>query len=216
METPRITDLWKGTIMSTTPGAAFGLPDDAMPVDETPELDAETFDISTWIGGVYSTVRSVTLYQRADLLAEIDELERQVKLAETAAGGVPEGEASLGGDDDVSVLRARLKQTLQEFSASALTFRVQGRSDDWREQADKRLKKEGVTDELERSLRALAESIIIPVGVKYEHLAHLMEVSEPQVKMLLVAWTMANTQVPRVSVPFSPPSSPRTGGRRSS
>ncbi len=113
-------------------------------------------------------------------------------------------------------LRAQLEDRYRQFKTSARTFRVQGRSDQWRADAEKRLKKQGVTDETERTLRALAESIVAPAGITYEHLAHLQSVSEPQIKMLLVAWGMANHTPPRVDVPFSPGSSGRNGGRRSS
>ena len=185
---------------SPTPGEAFGLPrhaDPAQPIDETPEVDEHTFDLGAWIGGVKSTVRAVTLYQRADLLAEIDDLERRLTLARKTAGqgGAPEGEDALGDDtDEVTSLTRQLEQALLAFTGSAVVFRVQGRSDEWRDAAKKRLKKQGITDETEVVLRSLADSIISPAGVTYEHLAHLNEVSQPQVKMLLTAWAMANHQ----------------------
>jgi hypothetical protein len=205
--------------MSTTPGEAFGLPrhaDPQTPVDETPELDPTTFDLNAWVAGVTSTVRAVTLYQRPDLLADVDELERQIGIAKKATGSVPDGEDELGGSDDVQTLQERLADVLKAWAASAMTFRVQGRTDEWRDAAKKRLRKQGITDETEIILRSLAESIIAPAGITYEHLAHLNEVSQPQVKMLLVAWGMANNQPPAVNVPFSPASSPKPAGRRSS
>lgn len=196
-------------------GEAFGLPAEGTPqepVDETPQLDEASFSLDTWIRGIQPTIRSVTLYGRADVLAQIDELERQIKLARAAG---PEGEQGLD-EETPAGLQTRLEELYETFSASALTFRVQGRSDQWREDADKRLKKAGVTDETERTLRALADSIVSPAGITYEHLAHLQDVSEPQIKMLLVAYAMANHTPPRVDVPFSHASSAKTGGRKSS
>lgn len=200
--------------MTSLPGEAFGLaPTDS--ADETPEVDAATFDLNAWIAGVQPTVRSVTLYQRADLLAEVDELERRIKVAERAqAGAGPEDEDELDGGDDVESLRARLTEVLQQWSSSAVTFRVQGRTDEWREQKKKELIRQGIKDETEITLRQVAASIVSPAGVTYEHLAHLNEVAQAQVKMLVVAWSMANHQPPTVSVPSSPASSPRPAGRR--
>ncbi len=200
--------------MTSMPGEAFGLaPTDS--ADETPEVDAATFDLNAWIAGVQPTVRSVTLYQRADLLAEVAELERRIKIAERAqAGAGPEDEDELDGGDDVESLRARLNEVLDAWAASAVTFRVQGRTDEWREQKKKELIRQGIKDETEITLRLLAQSIIAPAGITYEHLAHLNAVSQPQVKLLLVAWTTANHQPPAVTVPSSPASSPRPAGRR--
>lgn len=192
-------------------GEAFGIPTDTS-LDETPDVAEDTFKLDDWIRGIQPTIRSVKLYGRADLLADIDELDRQIK-ARRAAG--PEGEDSLD-EESTSALQDRLEQLYAQFAASAITFRVQGRSDQWRDDALKRLKKDGIDDENERTLRLLADSIVTPAGVTYEHLVHLQKVSEPQVKMLLVAWGMANHQPPRVDVPFSPASSGKTGGRQSS
>lgn len=207
---------------TSTPGEAFGLPRHAAvpdSVDETPDetLDPATFDIASWIAGVKSTIRSVTLYQRPDLLAEADELERKIAIAGRARPPQGDGEDTLGEDDDLTQLTDRLTAVLRDFSASAMTFRVQGRTDEWRDAAEKRLKKAGVRDETELVLRQLAESIVSPAGITYEHLAHLNEVSQPQVKMLLVAWQMANSAPPRanVDVPFSRPSSRSPAPRRS-
>lgn len=210
--------------MSTNPGEAFGLPRHAVPdesVDATPDtpLDPAAFDLGTWIAGVTATVRSCTLYQRPDLLADIDELERRLTIAgKTAKARGPEGEDTLDDHgDDVDTISAQLTNALHEFAASAVTFRVQGRTDEWRDAAEKRLKKQGIRDETEIILRQLAESVVAPAGITYEHLAHLNTVSQPQIKMLLVAWQMANVQPPRanVDVPFSPASSPKKSGRQS-
>lgn len=170
--------------------------------DVTPELDPAAFDLDAWISGATPTVRAVTLYQRPDLLGEIDALQRQLRIAEQV------------GDDDRGMndaspdgIRGQLEQVARDFEASALTFKVQGRSDEARDRIKKRLKKQGVTDEETVVLHQLADAVIEPAGVTPEQLRRLQEASEPQLKMLLTAASLAHYQPPAVDVPFSSGSS---------
>lgn len=175
--------------------------DDAI-VDASPALDPATFDLTAWINGATSTVRAVTLYQRADLLAEVDELNRQLRLAES----IPEGDRGMG-DPSPQGIRRKLEQVAGEFQASAVVFKVESRSTDARERIAKRAKKQGVTDENEVVLHQLVDAIKEPAGVTVEHLRTLNERSEAQVRLLMTAASMANVQAPRVDVPFSSESS---------
>lgn len=179
--------------------------------DETPELDPATFDLNAWINGVAGTVRAVTLYQRSDLLGAIDQLQRELRLAEL----VPDEDRGMN-DPTPDGIRRQIEQTAREFEASALVFKVQGRSDEAREQIAKKLKKKGVTDEYEVVLHQLVDAIMEPKGVTVDFLRSLSERSEPQLKMLLTAASLANFQPPKVDVPFSSASSPSRRRDRSS
>lgn len=188
--------------MSETPGAAFGVTDD------TPEPDPATFDVAAWVSGVTGTIRSVKLYQRADLLADVDDLTQRLRVAESVSA-----EDRGLNEESPSSIRQELEQVAHQFEASAVTFKVQGRSDDWREKVQKRLKKAGVTDDDEVLFHQVAESVVEPKGVTVEVLRALAEVNETQYKMLVVASSLANNQPPRVDLPFSRASSKSREGR---
>ncbi|TYP82075.1 hypothetical protein [Blastococcus xanthinilyticus] len=174
--------------------------------DATPELDPDTFDLNAWIGGVTGTVRAVTLYQRSDLLAVIDGLQRELRLAELVAD-----EDRGMNDASPDGIRQRIEETAREFEASGLVFKVEGRSDESRERIAKRLKKQNVTDAETVVLHQLADAVVEPKGITVDFLRRLQETSEPQLKMLLTAASLANFQPPKVDVNFSSGSS---AGRR--
>ena len=167
-------------------------------VDASPDLDPATFDLDAWINGATSTVRAVTLYQRPDLMAEVDALQRELRIAEA----IPDEDRGMN-DTTPAGIRSQLEQTAREFERSALVFKVESRSDGHRERIAKHLKKQGITDENEVVLHQLADAIIEPKGVTVDFLRKLQDRSEAQVKLLVVASTYANTEPPRVTVPFS-------------
>ena len=87
----------------------------------TPQLPApEDFNLDEWMLDAELPKRSVKVYKRADLLAELDELERQIDQAERAADG----------DDSLSAGHSRLvrryQELAQQFADSALTITVRG------------------------------------------------------------------------------------------
>lgn len=170
--------------------------------DDTPDLDPATFDLDAWIGGVTGTVRAVTLYQRSDLLGQIDELQRELRIAEQVSS-----EDRGMNDPTPDGIRQRIEQAAREFEASGAVFKVEGRSDESRERIAKRLKKQGVTDEETVVIHQLADAIVEPKGVGPEFLRKLGERSEPQLRMLMVAMGRANFEPPKVDVPFSSASS---------
>lgn len=183
--------------------------------DEQELATPENFDLNAWVSGIQPTTRAVNIYGRADLIAEIEMLEAKLKIAEAAADS---GEESLDDAGSVADLEARLTQRYQEFVDSGITFKVQGRSENWLDAVEKRCRNSARVNGASKDektvfvqLNQLAESIVQPEGVTYEHLAALREVSESQVRKLLVAFSLACNQAPQVTAPFSQRSS---GGRR--
>jgi hypothetical protein len=91
---------------------------------ETPNtsapLDPETFNLDEWLVDAGLPKRSVDVYKRADLLAEMDELERQIQREEGAAN-IDDTLASGTGK-----LVRRYQELAQTFSRSALTITVRG------------------------------------------------------------------------------------------
>lgn len=177
------------------------------PVEE-PELPTpENFSIDNFVRGMRSTVRTVNVYSRADLIGEIDALEAKLNVAAAAAR---DEEASLDAPEEVDSLRERIFDLQQEFVASGVTFKIEGRSETWLANIDKSWKNHaavnGMTKEEKMvfiNLHQLAKAIVEPAGVTYDHLVSIREVSEPQIRKLLVTFALANNQAPQVTVPFS-------------
>lgn len=92
----------------------------------TPAADELDLDLDAWIAGGARKAHYVTLYARADLLADIEELERRAAV-ETQADLEP----SLGGgkDSGVSELTARIHELYRQLDASKREFRVTGMSE---------------------------------------------------------------------------------------
>lgn len=87
---------------------------------ETTELDPEDFNLDDWLMDAQLPKRSVKVYKRADLLAELDELERQIRIEDTV--GASDESLSSGS----SKLVRRYQEIAEEFAASALTITVRG------------------------------------------------------------------------------------------
>ena len=176
------------------------------PVEEQELPLPADFDINSWIAGIQATVRSTNIYARADLIGEIEALEAQLRIVEAAAAD----EAGLDEASEASALREQITELQQAFVASGITFKVQGRSENWLLNVEKEFKNHADTNGMSKEdkavyvqLHQLAGSIVQPVGVTYDHLAQLREASEAQVRKLLVSFSLACNQAPQVTVPFS-------------
>lgn len=184
-----------------------------------PELPTpENFNLDAFVRGMRPTVRTTNVYGRADLIGEIDSLETQLGIAEAAAR---DSEHSMEDADEAEELRERIVALQQEFVASGVTFKVGGRSETWLAGIEKEWKNHSTTNGLTTDekhvfvqLHQLAGAIIEPAGVTYDHLTEMREISEPQIRKLLVTFAMANNQAPQVSVPFSQRSSDKNRARK--
>lgn len=110
--------------------------------------EAQGFDFDAFVSGFKRPEFTRNLYQRADLLPRLSELdeatnELQLRLDKVeAAQGDDEPERSVTDVDLATTLRTRLEAQIEEFnavyeayeaSAVAFTFRVPDRDDDWPE-----------------------------------------------------------------------------------
>lgn len=84
---------------------------------ETPGTDG--FDLDNWLDGIQRTERSVTLYARPDLLADIDELEAQKR----QAADIPDEDRSMG-ESTGGKLQEKIDALYVALDASKLIFRV--------------------------------------------------------------------------------------------
>lgn len=188
-----------------------------LPAEPTLPAPAD-FEVGAWFQGLRSTVRSVNIYQRSDLIGEIEELEQKLLIERQVA---QVSELSLHESDELSDIEDELNDLRKEFVDSGVTFQIEGRSESWMNRVEKEWKNHSDTHGMSKDeknvfvrMHQLAESIVEPKGVTYEHLAALREASEPQMRKMLVAFTMACNKIPQVTVPTSPQSSESRGRRR--
>lgn len=159
----------------------------------------QDFDFDAWLDGADKPQRSVTVYQKAGLIADLDALAVQIEHAE------PDDDVdgpSMGGG--VRKLRAEYAKLAKQFHDSALTIRVQGLDD------DERLAIQEAHPELEG--RALTYTILAEAFVSPKATAAQVEklkgrVGEAQFTGILAAFHQANNEVPVVSADFLPKSS---------
>ncbi len=205
----------------TTPpssGSAFGIID---PGQDAGPLNPATFNIAEWVAGLRPALRAVKLYQRPDLMQDVDRLRAELRVAEA----IPHGDRALGDDRPPSVVEQELFDVAQRFEASAAWFVVRGLSDTARDVAVEQAKAvhlaasgkptadAGEPSDLLVTRHTLAAAITEPAGVTPAVLEAIEEASPAQIKLLLTAYGMVANQAPRVDVPSSPASSAQQRGR---
>ena len=149
----------------------------------------ETFDLAAWIAGVTPVQRTITIYARGDLFADLSALETRYDEAKRAANV-----------DDMRALKEKMREVADKIRASALDITVQGRSADWVQRFRKDCEDRGVDGD-QATLEQLAAQITAPEGLTVDMLATLRDRIEPQVVALVQAVATVNTQAPRISVP---------------
>lgn len=157
--------------------------------DPDTQVTPETFDLAAWIAGVTPVQRTVTLYARGDLFADLSALESRYDEAKRAANV-----------DDMRALKEQMREVADQIRASALDVTVQGRSVDWVQRFRKDMEERGL-DSDRATLEQLAAQITAPEGLTVDMLATLRDRIEPQVVALVQAVAAVNTQAPRISVP---------------
>lgn len=155
----------------------------------TETVTPETFDLAAWIAGVTPVQRTVTLYARGDLFADLSALETRYDEAKRAAGV-----------DDMRTLKEQMREVAAQIRASALDITVQGRSADWVQQFRKECEQRGIDGD-QATLEQLAAQITSPQGLTVDMLATLRDRIEPQVVALVQAVATVNTMKPTISVP---------------
>lgn len=138
--------------------------------------------LDEWIDAAERTHRSVTIYQRADLIADLDQIDRELQIAKDS--GEPTGDL-----DD------RWATTAQQFKDSGLTITVRGLTD-----AEFRaIKAEAALDKVDDSTlgaRLLSEAITSP-RFTVEQLIRLEDkIGEAQIGRIVAAYTLASREQP--------------------
>lgn len=175
--------------------------------DETAPLPApEDFDFDDWLSDAQRTKRSTIIYKRADLLAELDDLERQL----ANAAEVPEADQSLA--DSTGALEAQYLAKLQAFHDSGLKVTVQGLTRDEIEDISKAAKAEKLTNS--QTGRRLIEAALVSPKLSYDQLGALEQaIGDAQMNRIVQAYQLATMKAPEVTAPFSRKSSGQGSGQ---
>ena len=162
----------------------------------------QDFDFDAWLDDAERPAHSVTVYQKAGLIADLDRLAERIGNEDEEEVDGP----SMGGGS----LRAQYAKLAQQFHDSALTIRVQGHDEDEkRKLADDN---PGLTP-TELGYIVIADAITSPkvTAAQLKRLAG--KIGEAQFNQIPVAYHQASTEIPAVSADFLPKrSTPDDGG----
>ena len=160
----------------------------------------QEFDVDAWIADAERPARSVTVYQKAGLIADLDVLAERINNADEEDVDGP----SMGGG--VGKLRTEYAKLAQQFHESALTFRVSGHGDD-----DKR---ELLKDSPEGPAYIVLADAIQSPKLSADQVKRLeKKIGPAQFALILTAYHQASTELPAVSADFLPKrSTPDDGG----
>lgn len=172
------------------------------------EVTPQDFDFDAWLEGAERPERSVTVYQKAGLVADLDALEEQIHNAEADE----DYERALTEAGEVRKLRAKYAAIAEKFKASALTVRIQGRTREEREALN-----EANKDLNAKQLGAviIADAMAYPkvTAKQVEKLNAVL--GDAQFGRILAAYNRANNEFPAVSADFLPKPSTRGDGDES-
>lgn len=95
---------------------------------KTPDLIEDDFDFDDWLATGTVTRRSVELHNRGDLVAQHDELERRLTVAEANEKGGGGGERSLGvpAGESVAAVLAEMETLYEQWQAAGILVTVRG------------------------------------------------------------------------------------------
>lgn len=177
---------------ATVPDASLADPTDIRPLDPAAPLplEPEKFDLAAWIAGVRPARRATTVYARPDLLADLDLLAERYALTSPASPDRP-------------ALEQQMRDLREQVEASGLDIIVEARSEELRQTMAQALEKDGMkATDIDYQLAMIASQIIQPDGLDSATLKKLYEIGPVQVAKIAQAATAANTEAPRVELPF--------------
>jgi ribosomal protein L27 len=156
--------------------------------DSTVPPTPETFDIEAWVAGVRPNRRSVKLHPQAHVVARLEELAEEIDTA-------PDGRNVDGMIDEFDRLKAQFND--------GVWFTVEQRSTEWIEKCRNDIAARlGVKlEDADRQtsvtimLQQLAQQVIAPTGVTFQHLQGMFERNEGEVNKLFLAVQQANQQL---------------------
>ncbi len=172
---------------------------------ETPQ----DFDLDAWIADAERPARSVTVYQKAGLIADLDALAERIQNADDAESEEQVYERGLTEQNESQRLRAEYQKLAQKFHDSALVIKLEGRTDAEKNEITKA--NPGLTG-TQLGYVVIADAIQSPkvTPAQLEKLAD--KVGELQFGQILGMFHQASTELPTVSADFLPKSPTRDDG----
>jgi hypothetical protein len=164
----------------------------------------QEFDIDAWLDDAERPARSVTVYQKAGLIADLDALEARIENAEDEEVDGP----SAGGGS----LRTQYAKLAKQFHDSALTIRIQSLTKDEQKEIGKA---HADLDAGDLGCEILAAAITSPkiTGAQVKKLARV--IGDAQTALIMTAYNQACNEVPEVSADFLPKRSTQGDGGES-
>jgi len=162
----------------------------------------QDFDLDAWLEDAERPARSVTVYQKAGLIADLDALEDQIRNADEDEIDGP----SMGGG--VSALRSKYVELARTFHESALTIRIEGRDENEKARAAA-----ASGDPTLRGAAVLADAIQSPKFTPKQVEKLATKIGEAQFGLVVTRFNEACRDIPSVSADFLQKSSiPDDGG----
>lgn len=176
------------------------------PIETAPLEAPADFNFDDWLTDAKRPERSVMVYKRADLLGDLDDLERRIR----ELASIPEEDQSLA--DSPTALEEEYLAKAQEFHDSGLLFRVKGLTQD---EMDKINKAGADAKETSEQIgRRLIEAALVSPRLTFDQLGKLSQaIGDAQMKQIVTAYMLATMKAPEVTVPFSRRSSGRAVGQ---
>lgn len=176
----------------------------------TDAVTPQDFDLAAWLEGADRPERSVTVYQKAGLIADLDRLAAQIENAEADERTEMVYERSIGEESEVQRLTREYARIAKQFHESALVVRVRSISED--EQAELREKNPDL-DRRALGKLVLSEALVSPKATP-DQVGKLERIlGDAQFALIVNAWQQACRAVPAVSADFLPKrSTPADGG----
>lgn len=156
---------------------------------EIPAAAPKDFDLAAWIDGVTAVRHAVTIYQRGDLIAELDVVKARLNNAKIAKDS-----------DGIAALTDQARAIVATLEESSLDVVVEGWSEDRVKAFREASKEQGVSDE-DVTIAQVAAQVVSPEGFDLAFYKTLIEVIRPQAEAIAAAVLAANIRVPSISVP---------------
>ena len=170
----------------------------------------QVFDLDAWIDGAERPARSLTIYQKAGLIADLDALAEHIENAEAAEAAELVYERGIGESSESQKLRAEYAKLAQQFHDSGLTLRIEGR-----DEAEKReiaAANPGLTG-TQLGYVVIADAITYPRFTPAQFEKLVGKLGEVQYGRIIGRFHEACSEMPSVSADFLPrPSTPDDGG----
>ena len=162
----------------------------------------EDFDVEAWMIDAQRPRRSVQVFKHADLIADLDDLERRIQTERSARQMEPE----LASGSELLVLERQYEATLEKIHASSITVTVQGLVVDEIQSIEEQVKAEyeGKPFEAsqEKGRRMIVAALVSPKMTIAQVRGLEKKIGSAQIARIAVAVNEATNQLPHVSADF--------------